>query len=372
MRDRSSFSAVKEQDPSRSQCSLGIADFIRLFAYSSTLRQEWSVSIAVSEDASRETAASGEPALRRSGLPVPRSVADAFVACVVLLEGTAAGLIGAGGRGRVGETLLVGAGCICAYLAGWRKGRWLALVVAGLFLVLEAHFGRLVRTHYWQDVFLAAGAGASALASAYLRLTVASGERRASDSFQRLLQTRAFDEIDEKLGIGDRHVRTLAYELERARRHNHVLTVLVIRPDEIDDIAVRFGDGAATQTLGCVAAAIGRSLRATDIPVRERPFDFAAILPETKREDARIVAERIRLAVSEQRLEFGPGDVVDPTVSIGVAAFPHDATSNEQMTAAVHRALAGAVQLGGNRTMLFSVPDEAPAGWGLSRELTAS
>ena len=302
---------------------------------------------------------------------MPRSVADAFVACLVVLVGTAAGFVGAGGRGRVGETLLVGVGAICAYLAGWGRGKWFALAVPALFLVLEAHFGRFGRTNYWQEVFLSAGAGATMLASAYLRLTVDAGERRAGDVLQRLEQTRALDEIDERLGIDQRQLGTLAYELERARRHNHVLSVLVIRPDELDEITLRFGDGAASQILGCVATAIGKSLRATDIPVRERPFDFAAILPETKREDARIVAERIRLAVSEQRLEFGPGDVLDPSVSIGVAAFPHDATSNDQMTTAVHRALAGAVHSGGNRTMLFSVPNDAPAGWGLARELAA-
>ncbi|MDX6477252.1 MAG: two-component system, cell cycle response regulator, partial [Gaiellaceae bacterium] len=116
---------------------------------------------------------------------------------------------------------------------------------------------------------------------------------------------------------------------------------------------------------------IGRSLRGTDIPVREQLFDFAVILPETPRQEARIVAERIRLAVCERRLEFGPGDVVDPTVSIGVAAFPQDATTNELMMRALHRALQAAVAAHGNRTMLFSVPTESPAGWGLTREQLA-
>ena len=80
-----------------------------------------------------------------------------------------------------------------------------------------------------------------------------------------------------------------------------------------------------------------------------------------------MVAERIRLAVYEQRLEFGPGDVVDPTVSVAVAAFPQDATSNTQMDDVLHRALARAVEGGGNRTVMYSVPEGSPRGWGLSQ-----
>jgi diguanylate cyclase (GGDEF)-like protein len=298
-------------------------------------------------------------------------VADVFVVCLVLLNATAAGFLAAGGRGRIVETLVVGIGCIVAYLAGWGIGRFAALVVIAAFLGLEAHYGRLVHDRFWQEVFLAAGAGGAALASSYLRVTVDAHALRAGAALERLGGQHVADEIDANLGLDVRRGNTLAYELERARRHNHSLSVLLIRPDDFDQITLRFGEDAAAMMLQTVASVIGRSLRMTDIPVRERPFDFAVILPETSRQDARIVAERIRLAIGERRLEFGPGDVVDPTVAIGVAAFPQDATTNEQMTRALHRALQASVESGGNRTMLFSVPTESPAGWGLTRERLA-
>ena len=298
----------------------------------------------------------------------PRTVAGVFVACLVLLQATSAGLVVAGGRGRVVEILVVGAGCAVSYLVGWRRGRWTAALVPIAFLYLESRYGRLGHARYWEEVALAAGGGGSALASCYLRLTVDRREAHVDAMREQLDERRIVEKIDQRLGADTRRRSTLAYELERARRHNHALSALIIRPDDFDEITLRFGDDAAAATLQAVATSIGRCLRATDIPLREGPFDFAVILPETQREDARLVAERIRLAVAEQRLEFGPGDIVDVTVGIGVASFPHDATSNDQMTGAIHRALHAAVEAGGNRTMLYSVSEDSPAGWGLTRE----
>jgi diguanylate cyclase (GGDEF)-like protein len=266
------------------------------------------------------------------------------------------------------ETLVVGAGCIATYLFGWRRGRWAAALVPIAFLYFESHYGRLGHAGYWEEVALAAGGGGAALTSCYLRLTVERREAHADAVRARLDERRNVEEIDQRLGTDARRRSTLAYELERARRHNHALSVLIIRPDDFDEITLRFGEDAAAATLQAVATSIGRCLRATDIPVREGLFDFAVILPEAQREDARLVAERIRLAVAGQRLEFGPGDIVDLTVGIGVASFPHDATSNEQMTGAIQRALQAAIEAGGNRTILFSVPEGSPAGWGLKRE----
>ena len=53
--------------------------------------------------------------------------------------------------------------------------------------------------------------------------------------------------------------------------------------------------------------------------------------------------------------------------SIGIASFPHDGLSAAELVAAADRALARAIELGGNRTVLVSIPRDAPPGWGLAR-----
>jgi diguanylate cyclase (GGDEF)-like protein len=286
-----------------------------------------------------------------------------------VLAATAAGFAGVGGRGRVLDTLLAGVCCVVAFFAGWRRAWLVAAVGVAGFLLVEWNADRLGHNRYWQDVLFSAGVAGATLAAAHLRTAVDARGALMGAALARSASERELDAIDEALGLGKHRAGSLAYELERARRHNHAMSILLVRPDDLDQIAMQYGEDAAVKVMQTVAGVIGGSLRGTDIAARQPPFDFAVILPETSRDEARMVAERIRLTVCEQRLEFGPGDVVDLTVAVGVASFPHDATSNDEMTDVLNRALAGAVESGGNRTILYSVPQDAPAGWGLGRDL---
>ena len=76
----------------------------------------------------------------------------------------------------------------------------------------------------------------------------------------------------------------------------------------------------------------------------------------------------MRLDVGQRRLDFGPGERVDLSVTIGVATFPDDALTNEQLVVAARRAFDAGLRLGGNRTVLASLPDGAPPGWGIPRD----
>ena len=101
-------------------------------------------------------------------------------------------------------------------------------------------------------------------------------------------------------------------------------------------------------------------MRAIDIVERIGRHGSSVALPETGPEAARIVAERIRLRIDATRPELEPGRVVGVSVSIGVSTYPADGTDEVELEAAAERALARAQELGGNRTVLFSVPSGAP------------
>ena len=157
---------------------------------------------------------------------------------------------------------------------------------------------------------------------------------------------------------------TLEYEIERARRHERPLSVLAIVPDELDAPGRR-GRRLAAEAARPVDAAIEAAVRAIDIVERIGPSRFRVALPETGPEGGRIVAERIRLRIDATRPELEPGRVVGVSVSIGISTYPADGTDTVELEAAAERALARAQELGGNRTVLFSVPAGAPRGWGL-------
>jgi len=148
---------------------------------------------------------------------------------------------------------------------------------------------------------------------------------------------------------------TLEYEIERARRHQRPLSVLAIVPDEVGLLSAGAGESLSNDE------AIEAVVRATDIVERIGPSRFRVALPETGPEGGRIVAERIRLQIDATRPEYGLG----VSVSIGISTFPDDGTDTVELESAAERALARAQELGGNRTVLFSVPADAPRGWGL-------
>src|SRR3954468_3302864 len=303
--------------------------------------------------------APGPPNAPPDGLridPIPVALALAFLVSLALLHRP--------GPGRTFEVVVVGAAALLSYRIGWKAARFAAGATTFAFLVLEAHWHRLGGGHLARELIAALLVFGVCLASA--RSPIGLDRMRAEQHVLRdeLERIRATEVLEEKLG-GARRASALEYELERSRRHNHEGSLLLVRPDAFGELQARFGATGATDTLSAVAEAIGLNLRATDVPLRLGTFDFGVILPETPAQAARVVGERSRLAVGGQRLAAGGGEEVEISVAIGVATFPNDATSNEELIAAAQRALSSAAERGGNRTVLTSTPRDAPPGWGV-------
>jgi diguanylate cyclase (GGDEF)-like protein len=262
---------------------------------------------------------------------------------------------------------MVGAAVLAAYLLGWKTGRLLAIGVLILYIGLEQHYGRLVHHEYWTQVFLAAAVVGAVLAAAYLRRDLETRSEGLGLALAQIGELRSQTALERKL-LGRREIGPLDLELERARRYEHCVSLIVVRPDDLDDVANRYGELGSTEVLGEVAEAVGHNLRAMDRPRLDEPLGFVVVLPETTRDGARVVAERIRLDVGRRRLDFGPGELVNLSVTVGVATFPDDALTNDDLVAAARRAFSAGLELGGNRTVLASVPEGAPAGWGIPRD----
>jgi diguanylate cyclase (GGDEF)-like protein len=268
------------------------------------------------------------------------------------------------GPGRTFEVAAVGLATLLSYRVGWKRARFTAGATAVGFLVLDGHWHRLGGAHLARELIAALLVFGVCLAAARARI---GGDRVQAEQHalrEELERIRAAEVLEATLG-GARRGGALEYELERSRRHNHELSLLLVRPDAFDEVQLRFGEPAATETLSAVAEAIGLNLRASDVPLRLGTFDFGVILPETPSETARVLGERIRLSVGGQRLPVGGGEEVDISVAVGVASFPNDGTSSEELLAAARRALSSAAERGGNRTVLTSTPRDAPPGWGV-------
>jgi len=116
----------------------------------------------------------------------------------------------------------------------------------------------------------------------------------------------------------------LTQELDRARRYNLALTILLADIDRFKQINDTRGHIAGDSVLRQVGELLRREARSVDIVARYGGEEFVVVMPETALHGAAIFAERLRRRVMAR--DFGdPGeDPLHMTVSIGLASFPDD------------------------------------------------
>jgi diguanylate cyclase (GGDEF)-like protein len=88
--------------------------------------------------------------------------------------------------------------------------------------------------------------------------------------------------------------------------------------DRFKQVNDRFGHLVGDDLLALFGAILREDLRASDLPCRYGGEEFLLIAPETTAEQARIVAERIRLKFRERSSVVGAGG--PQTVSVGISA----------------------------------------------------
>lgn len=128
-------------------------------------------------------------------------------------------------------------------------------------------------------------------------------------------------------------------ELERDRRYGRTFSILFFDLDHLKDVNDRHGHLAGSRVLREVAQLIQSKLRKSDRIFRYGGDEFVVTLPETGAEGALRVAHRLRRAVRSHRFLAVEGLVVTLTASFGVATFPHDGSSQEELIRTADQAM---------------------------------
>jgi len=148
----------------------------------------------------------------------------------------------------------------------------------------------------------------------------------------RAIELRA--ETDALTGLanpGSFHER-LAHEVARGE----VFSLLMLDLDDFKAFNDRRGHQAGDRLLRSIALGIRSAGRDSDLVFRYGGDEFAVILPNTDSAGALAVAEKVRLQVqSTSRDEGGRSPV---TCSIGVAAYPDDGATKDELLLAADRA----------------------------------
>lgn len=174
-----------------------------------------------------------------------------------------------------------------------------------------------------------------------------------SDVIQGKLKDRSFrDEITGAFNYRYLDMR-LAEEAERTRRHGGLTSVLYVDLDSFKRVNDDYGHQAGNIVLSQLAALMGQKVRLCDVFGRVGGDEFLVILPQTDRREAYVLAERLRQAVEDYRLDMGDGSAIDfVRLSIGVAAFPVNGETIDSVVTAADNAVYESKAQGGNRASI--------------------
>lgn len=120
------------------------------------------------------------------------------------------------------------------------------------------------------------------------------------------------------------------------RAGSEPLSLLVLNLDNFKSLNELYGHGVGDRLLAAVAGVVKKHLRQMDTLSRFDGDEFIAIMPMASGEVARSVAERVRTAVETHKFSTRTGRETQVRISSGVASFPVDGeTSDELLSAAV-------------------------------------
>jgi diguanylate cyclase (GGDEF)-like protein len=135
--------------------------------------------------------------------------------------------------------------------------------------------------------------------------------------------------------------------LSRAQLENSGGAVLMLDLDGFKPVNDRYGHAMGDQILVRLADKLASAARATDVVARLGGDEFAILCPKLQGEDIEQFCSRLLSAVASAPADDTPGCRLGG--SIGIACYPRDGHSLEQLLSLADRAMYAAKNAGGHR-----------------------
>ena len=145
-------------------------------------------------------------------------------------------------------------------------------------------------------------------------------------------------------------------EIHRAERYKKVLTVVMADLDRFKSVNDNYGHTAGDRVLRAVGKFLQKNIRDVDILARYGGEEFVILLPENDKYEAYTLSERLRQGFSELKLEALP----QLTMSLGIASYPQDGKTLEQLIKKADTAMYTAKQMGRNKVVVYESDLERP------------
>ena len=179
---------------------------------------------------------------------------------------------------------------------------------------------------------------------AYVALVIAQEQRRARDAAIRL------STIDPLTGLFNRTFFFAAVDREIARsaRSGRGFCLLMMDLDDLKTINDHNGHYFGDLILGGVGQVIRSGVRRIDTAARYGGDEFVVLLPETDPTGAYVLAEKVRIGVTELHVPVD-GSIITASMSVGVVSFPDDGRTSDELMISADQAMYASKRSGKNR-----------------------
>ena len=150
----------------------------------------------------------------------------------------------------------------------------------------------------------------------------------------------------------------LEEEFRRYRRVGTNASLVLFDIDHFKRVNDTYGHPAGDEVLRRVSEVLKASVRATDICGRYGGEEFAMLLIDTTVDNALILAERLRLALSGESIETAAG-TISVTISLGISQLSADVEDHERWIETADQALYRAKRGGRNRSVVYQTDSAA-------------
>ena len=176
--------------------------------------------------------------------------------------------------------------------------------------------------------------------------TIAIDNARLYEDIERLTVLDGLTEV-----YNHRHMQTaVKKELEQAKRYSRFLSFMMLDIDHFKQYNDHFGHPQGDVVLKDISKILKDNTRSGDMVARYGGEEFLILLQETYKEDAAVVAEKIRSRIAQHEITEARGEEDrHVTVSIGISSFPDDGSSKEELIEAADKMLYRSKHDGRNR-----------------------
>lgn len=146
---------------------------------------------------------------------------------------------------------------------------------------------------------------------------------------------------------------SLGLEIRRSERHTYPVSLLIMDVDDFSALNEALGREGGDIVLQETAQIIRNAIREVDLAARTGEDEFAVILPYCDKAGAFQAAQRIRQALAAHHFYFETfDDTSRVTLSEGIAMFPSDAGTGDELERKARQMLGLAKKKGKNRICL--------------------